>query len=202
MKIWAKFLVEDRLSFRTVTKTNSKNINFREMSNQAWLEAYEAQKAKRLESLKANKDPFSLSGLSKESKNQKPKETKPVVPEPKLPAPESTSNSRSRKCSIDNSAHERIEAEKLASIEAFSQPKPMVFSGTNHLNPVTISNGTKRPNPPIQTVPKIEEKKRKVEEPSIKSLFQKVKNDSKKEVKDWQKEYEERKKLAMAKLNK
>ena len=40
------------------------------------------------------------------------------------------------------------------------------------------------------------------EEPSIKSLFQKVKNDSKKEVKDWQKEYEERKKLAMAKLNK
>ena len=74
MKIWAKFLVEDRLSFRTVTKTNSKNINFREMSNQAWLEAYEAQKAKRLESLKANKDPFSLSGLSKESKNQKPKE--------------------------------------------------------------------------------------------------------------------------------
>ena len=156
------------------------------MSNQAWLEAYEAQKAKRLESLKETKDPLSLSGLSNQKSKKEPKIDKiEVKPKPQKPANSTNStNTRLRKSSIDNSAHERIEAEKLASIEAFSQPM-----------------SSKRPQMD-QNVSKTEDKKRKVEEPSVHSLFKKVKNDSKKEVKDWQKEYEERKKLAMAALNK
>ena len=154
------------------------------MSNQAWLEAYEAQKAKRLESLKETKDPLSLSGLSSQKSKKEPKIDKIEV-KPKPPQkPANSTNTRLRKSSIDNSAHERIEAEKLASIEAFSQPM-----------------SSKRPQMD-QNVSKTEDKKRKVEEPSVHSLFKKVKNDSKKEVKDWQKEYEERKKLAMASLNK
>ena len=156
------------------------------MSNQAWLEAYEAQKAKRLESLKETKDPLSLSGLTNHKSKKEPKIDKiEVKPKPQKPANSTNlTNTRLRKSSIDNSAHERIEAEKLASIEAFSQPM-----------------SSKRPQMD-QNVSKIEDKKRKVEEPSVHSLFKKVKNDSKKEVKDWQKEYEERKKLAMAALNK
>ena len=155
------------------------------MSNQAWLEAYEAQKAKRLESLKETKDPLSLSGLTNQKSKKEPKIDKiEVKPKPQIPATPNSTNTRSRKSSIDNSAHERIEAEKLASIEAFSQPM-----------------SSKRPQMD-QNVSKTEDKKRKVEEPSVHSLFKKVKNDSKKEVKDWQKEYEERKKLAMAALNK
>ena len=158
------------------------------MSNQAWLEAYEAQKAKRLESLKETKDPLSLSGLTnqkskKETKNDKIDKIE-VKPKPQIPVTPNSTNTRLRKSSIDNSAHERIEAEKLASIEAFSQPM-----------------SSKRPQMD-QNVSKTEDKKRKVEEPSVHSLFKKVKNDSKKEVKDWQKEYEERKKLAMAALKK
>ena len=155
------------------------------MSNQAWLEAYEAQKAKRLESLKETKDPLSLSGLSNQKSKKEPKIDKiEVKPKPQIPATPNSTNTRLRKSSIDNSAHERIEAEKLASIEAFSQP---MSSKQSQLD---------------QNVSKTEDKKRKVEEPSVHSLFKKVKNDSKKEVKDWQKEYEERKKLAMAALNK
>ena len=155
------------------------------MSNQAWLEAYEAQKAKRLESLKETKDPLSLSGLTNQKSKKEPKIDKiEVKPKPQIPATPNSTNTRLRKSSIDNSAHERIEAEKLASIEAFSQPM-----------------SSKRPQMD-QNVSKTEDKKRKVEEPSVHSLFKKVKNDSKKEVKDWQKEYEERKKLAMAALNK
>ena len=155
------------------------------MSNQAWLEAYEAQKAKRLESLKETKDPLSLSGLTNQKSKKEPKIEKiEVKPKPQIPATPNSTITRLRKSSIDNSAHERIEAEKLASIEAFSQPM-----------------SSKRPQMD-QNVSKTEDKKRKVEEPSVHSLFKKVKNDSKKEVKDWQKEYEERKKLAMAALNK
>ena len=155
------------------------------MSNQAWLEAYEAQKAKRLESLKETKDPLSLSGLTNQKSKKETKIDKiEVKPKPQIPVTPNLTNTRLRKSSIDNSAHERIEAEKLASIEAFSQPM-----------------SSKRPQMD-QNVSKTEDKKRKVEEPSVHSLFKKVKNDSKKEVKDWQKEYEERKKLAMAALNK
>ena len=93
------------------------------MSNQAWLEAYEAQKAKRLESLKETKDPLSLSGLSNQKSKKEPKIDKiEVKPKPQVPVTPNLTNTRLRKSSIDNSAHERIEAEKLASIEALSQP--------------------------------------------------------------------------------
>ena len=185
-------------------KTSPKSKKLRKMSNQAWLEAYEAQKAKRLESLKGNKDPFSLSGLSSQkTPKPKPKETKVEVkpkPVPQIPAsepPTNSTNTRFRKSSIDNSAHERIEAEKLASIEAFSQPMSS-FPDTNRINS-SMTQSSKID----QNVSKTEDKKRKIpEEPSVHSLFKKVRNDAKKEVKDWQQEYEERKKLAMAALNK
>ena len=212
-------------------------------SNQSWLEAYEAQKAKRIESMKNGvKNPFSLSGLEKQSV-EKTKIQKPIKQEfqshtpkvkyesqrvqsevpsvqseilkvqsevskvereiPKFQSkpqglglhkpysnPDNFNSARPRKNSIDNSIHERIEAEKLASIEAFSKPVNSTQNGANNL----IEHQK-------QLKPSIDDKKRKLkEEPSIHSLFKKVKNDAKKDVKDWQKEYEEKKRLAMEKL--
>ena len=204
-------------------------------SNQSWLEAYEAQKAKRLESIKNGpQNPFSLSGLEKVSgektRTAKPQANKPVtLSSISLGKPSNGSTNqvkedleaiktdncdnggpaylRPRKNSVDNSVHERIEAEKLASIEAFSQPPRPIQSvkPTQPVKPVNIPSVKPVQKPTFQQEhpEKAKETKRKQnEEPSVKSLFKKAKVDAKKDVKDWQKEYEERKRLAMEKLNK
>ena len=220
-------------------------------SNQSWLEAYEAQKAKRLESMKNGpKNPFSLSGLEKTS-TEKPKskpsvnklsistnkpsnsstnhiKTKPVnlmdikfegnqiKNEPVNIRVENCDNlgtqisnltNRPRKNSVDNSIHERFEAEKLASIEAFSQPPRPVAQCEKPKHLVkSVQNPTIKSEPevkPLQNpIQKPEQKRKQNEEPSVQSLFKKAKVDAKKDVKDWQKEYEERKRLAMEKLKK
>ena len=184
----------------------------------SWLKAYEAEKAKALERLSAVQSGTShqqnvsgLSRLSGTSSSTKKPAVSSIEKRKLQPPPTSTDMTKKSKTEassalevmaeavghdavhqdntsshlqpgpgaqaatskhfVNNRIHEAIDEQKLASIRSFEQ---------RIVHP---------PKPPVEKVTK---------PPSVASMIKKVKTDAKRDVKDWQREYEERKKAAMA----
>ena len=172
-------------------------------TNSAWLEAYEAQKAKALERMNSSNNDtkkthseVSVTGLS--SFSMMPKKG------PKRPNEGSKPQNVVKKAK-SKSFHEAVNEQKLASIEAEKFNKNPPAHMANHVKNLGVQPVKK---PEIKSVQKPEikleasnGKKAEEKSPSVASLMKKVKSDAKLDVQDWQKAYEERKKAAMAALN-
>jgi hypothetical protein len=190
------------------------------MSNnsQSWLEAYEAQKAKALEQIEASKNGTkndkSVTGLSQYSgcvdtkeisrfskqtqvtkllgnlkNDQKPQKSAKELS--KITSQESKTTKRTMekvpesseilgkrsKSDLKNQFHNVVKQQQMVSLKAFETRKQVEATKVKEVKP-----------------PKA---------PSVASLIEKVKKDAKSDsAKDWQAAYEERKKAALAALNK